>query len=131
MAVSRNALIDLSGARIERTGHVRQSRVMPCTIASLACATGFFGVWIANVLEAHAYACSLARMRYESYLILGRTAALALPIAGVLLAIAGWRRQRSKSLRAVALALNLLAMLSLAALLLRWLPLGRLPCLRS
>lgn len=91
---------------------------------SFACAAGFFGVWIANMLEANAHSCSLARMRYESYLILVRAAAVALPIAGVLLATTGWRRQRSKSVRAVALALNLLAILSLAAL-------GRLPCLRS
>ena len=102
------------------------------TRLSIAAAVFTLGVWTTNVLESGVLAphvCSLARMKFESYLFLARGPALVLPVVGLVVAVVTWRGARSVS--SLALAMNLAAGLIVAGAALRWLPLHHLPCLRS
>lgn len=104
------------------------------SLVALGCGALALVVWLANLLEVtlfRPHVCSLARMQFESYLLLARAPALLLPLVGLVLAALS--RSDSPRLRAVALLVcSVLALVTLA-LLLRWLPAAalHLPCLRD
>jgi hypothetical protein len=102
------------------------------SLMALALALASWAIWIVNALEIlvlHPRFCSLARMHFESWIFMARLVAIVGPFCGLPLALFAFRAPRP--LRASAVAANMLALGFVAALSLRLVGMGHLPCLRD
>ncbi len=102
------------------------------SLVALGCGAVALLVWLGNVLEVllvPPLACSIGRMRFESYLFMARPAAMLLSLFGLVLAVVA--RRNNPRLRVAALVVCALGVAVAVAFLRRWTPAVHLPCLRD